>query len=516
MVHHRLPSTLLALLLTALAAVPATAAPPLQMPIQGVLRDNAGLVVSEGTFAMTFALYAAEGDSDPVWTESWPPGGESCAVAPAGCVAVQGSAFAVLLGTHVPLDPQTFAVAPELWLGVRVEGDPELPRRRLGSSAYALHAATAGQAAGLACSGCVDEGALGFPAAAGDVHGGSALHALSAATAEALDCQGCVPMGALGDDVKAAIAAAGPVGPGDLPHDGLDEVSNGTLTNHFAITAASTDTPKPVPGFWFELTESKLQVPDLGVTTSFSVTVSITHPQPEQLVVVLTPPSGLGTPVTLHALGPGTPGGLSGTWPTELTPAAGSLDQWVGTNPKGEWTLGVKDELPPGDDGTLQSWSLSFDYLSAKVVEATGDLSVTGDVAVGGGLTVGGGLALGGSVACDGCVGEAALAPGVRFPGILVATTSVSGCSGNGSWSKSFPVPEGATYALVWATGGTGAQGQSCGLDGVLVPGGGSLWCHDTGNVAQGVTLSLGWGSCSGSYVSSYGTSIGGTIRWYR
>ncbi|GMV43776.1 MAG: hypothetical protein AMXMBFR64_54920 [Myxococcales bacterium] len=501
--HHRQTFAVCAALAAALLAGPAWSVPPPFMPIQGVLRDNAGLVVSQGTFAMTFALYGAEGDAAPVWSETWPPGGESCALVPDPCVAVQGGVFTVLLGTHVPLDPQIFAAAPELWLGVRVEGEPELPRRRLGSSAYALHAATAGEAAGLACSECVNAGALGFPAAAGDVHGGSALHALSADTAAGLDCQGCVPMGALGDDVKAAIAASAP-GPGDLPHDGLDEVSNGTLTNHFAITATSTDTPKTVPGFWFDPTVSKLQVPDLGVTTTFSVTVNIAHPQPQQLVVVLTPPAGLGTPVTLHALGPGTPGGLSGTWPTELTPASGSLEQWVGTNPAGEWTLGVKDELPPGDDGTLQSWSLSFDYLSSQVVKATGDLSVAGDVAIGG------------SVACNGCVGEPALATGVRFPGVLVASTSISGCSGNGGWSSSFTVPAGATHALVWATGGTGAQGQSCGLSGVLIPGGGSLWCRDTGNVSQSVTLSLGWGTCSGSYLSGYGTSIGGTIRWYR
>ena len=467
MARHSLEKTLAAVVTSWLVAGTALAAPPLLMPVQGVLRDNAGAPVADGAFSLTFSLYAAESDPTPVWTETWPPASGDCANSPAGCVAVQGGVFSVLLGTHEPLDPQVFASAAELWLGVKVEADPELPRRRLGSTAYALHAASAGTAGDLACSGCVG-------------------------------------MGALADDVKAALAKGGTVTPDALPSDGLDEVSNGTLTNHYAITANSADTPKTVPGFWFEYTDSKLLVPDLGISTSFQVTVNIAHPLPDQLVVVLTPPAGLGAPVTLHDLGPGTAGGLSGTYPVDLTPAAGSLDPWVGVNPAGEWTLGVKDELAPGGDGTIQAWSISFDYLTSKVVKATGDLDVAGDVAVGG------------SVTCAGCIGEAALAPGIRFPGVLVASTGISGCSGNGSWSKSYTVPEGAKYALVYATGGTGAQGQACGLNGVLVPAGGSLWCRDTGNVSQSITFSLSWGSCSGSYVGSYGSSINGTVLWYK
>ena len=345
----------------ALPAGPAVAAPPPTMPLQGVLRDNAGLPVAEGTFAVGFALYANATGGAPVWQESWPPAGETCAASPESCVVVQGGSFHVMLGTHEPLAPAIFATTPQLWLGMTVESDPELPRRPLGSAAYALHAATAATAADLACSGCVPFDALS-PAA---------VDALSAAAVTALGAAGFLMDGDA-------------LGPQSLPPDGLDEISNGTLTNQLTQAWTSTEAPLTIPGYWFEYTESHVTVPDAGTTRAVTVTVDITHPDPTQLELELVPPPGLGPTVLLHSLTPGTAGGLSGTWPTELPIASGSFDPFVGKSAAGVWTLRVRDNLAPGTDGTLVGWSLGVEVLSPGVVVATGDLAVQGTLTVAG------------------------------------------------------------------------------------------------------------------------------------
>ena len=56
-----------AALLTPLAA---TAAVPMMTPLQGVFRDNAGALVGEEAFVITFSLYGSAEVESPVWTES--------------------------------------------------------------------------------------------------------------------------------------------------------------------------------------------------------------------------------------------------------------------------------------------------------------------------------------------------------------------------------------------------------------------------------------------------------------
>jgi hypothetical protein len=117
---------------------------PLEMPLQGVLRDNAGAPVAAGTFEMTFAIYADAESDEALWTE-------------VRQVTAQGGQFRVNLGVESPLDPSIFAASGALWLGVSVEGEPELPRRPMGTTPYAFQATSA---QGLACSGCVEPDAL--------------------------------------------------------------------------------------------------------------------------------------------------------------------------------------------------------------------------------------------------------------------------------------------------------------------------------------------------------------------
>ena len=94
-------STVGAVLLVALVSVESRAAVPLLMPTQGVLRDNAGQPVGGESFEMTFAIYDLAADGDPVWTETWPPGGADCVAEPAGCVPVTGGVFSLMLGMHM-------------------------------------------------------------------------------------------------------------------------------------------------------------------------------------------------------------------------------------------------------------------------------------------------------------------------------------------------------------------------------------------------------------------------------
>ncbi|MEC9073305.1 MAG: hypothetical protein VX938_13025, partial [Myxococcota bacterium] len=122
-----------------------------------------GVPVVEDVFEVTFALYDAVDAVEPVWTETWPPEGVTCLDDPGACVHVQGGRFQVALGTHAALDLSLVSSADGLWLGMKVETDPELPRRPLGSTPYALHASSAdsaGTASGLDCTGCIEPDAL--------------------------------------------------------------------------------------------------------------------------------------------------------------------------------------------------------------------------------------------------------------------------------------------------------------------------------------------------------------------
>jgi subtilisin-like proprotein convertase family protein len=404
--------------------------PPL-LPTQGVLLDSAGLPVTDGSYYVTFSLYAAPSGGTALWSEAWPPEGTGCEVAGA-CVAVEGGAFSVLLGSHTPLDPAVFAAAPELWLGMKVESDPELPRRRVASSAYAFQAAravTAASAQGLACTGCIWSDSLGFPVASADA-AGAALHALLADEASDLACSGCVDaadvgfawaasaglaggaaadlecsgcvslaeldpaaVAALSDaytDAKAlaAVAASGymkktdPVTPAQLPATGLDEVSNGVLTTQF-LESQVVDTPVAIPDFAppYPSATASLTLPDGAIAESFSVQVAINHANVGQLQVTLIAPSG--QEYLLHNKTDGGQTTLYTSYPDPTPPATGDLNDVLGTNVAGTWVLQVKDTVA-GGTGTLDQFWIHLGYLSGSAAKVDGDLEVAGALTVGG------------------------------------------------------------------------------------------------------------------------------------
>ncbi|GMV38538.1 MAG: hypothetical protein AMXMBFR64_02540 [Myxococcales bacterium] len=187
-----LPVLVLALSVHARAAVPD------RVPFQGFLATSSGAPAS-GSYALTIRVFDAQ------------TGGALLYEQPAS-VAVGGGLFDVELG---PL-PAAVTAAPSRWVEVQVEAEPPLARRPLLAAAFALQAGRADLATAaetLACSGCVGTaliapGAikaaqLGVPWAAGAGPGGDAA---------GLACSGCV---------DATDLAAGSVGTAALQDGGV-------------------------------------------------------------------------------------------------------------------------------------------------------------------------------------------------------------------------------------------------------------------------------------------------------
>ncbi len=130
------------------------AAAPAALNAQGVIRDAEGNPAN-GAFSIRFALYESQTAGTAIWSEVVTD------------VGVADGVFSTVIGTNPanPIPNDLFATRPDVWLGVRVEAEAELPRQRLVSVPYALesnHALRATTAAGLDCTGCVTIAALAF------------------------------------------------------------------------------------------------------------------------------------------------------------------------------------------------------------------------------------------------------------------------------------------------------------------------------------------------------------------
>ena len=98
------PSALVALLLSSLA----TAAVPLRVPIQGMVRDNAGVPVHSGAFSTTFRLYDAPDAAQPLWMEEHTSVEEEDVVfeQDGARVVVDESSFALLSGATIDFEDE--------------------------------------------------------------------------------------------------------------------------------------------------------------------------------------------------------------------------------------------------------------------------------------------------------------------------------------------------------------------------------------------------------------------------
>ncbi|MBI5607616.1 MAG: hypothetical protein HY902_01900, partial [Deltaproteobacteria bacterium] len=130
--------------LGALSAASAQAAVPTSATIEGLLLSAGGGPAADGTYSATFSIYAAEAGGSAVWTEA----GVS--------LVAKGGQFTYMLGSKTPLSAAAVNLQTA-YLGVQIGTDPELPRRPVGASLFALRAAVA---EALECSGCLKAGVL--------------------------------------------------------------------------------------------------------------------------------------------------------------------------------------------------------------------------------------------------------------------------------------------------------------------------------------------------------------------
>ena len=99
---------------------------PQLMNYQGILIDPAtGEPVTDNTYTITFSLYTLSSGGSALWSESHN-------------VDTKNGLYSVLLGSITTLTP-TILTGPEIYLWVKVGGDPEMtPRKRIVSVAYSI------------------------------------------------------------------------------------------------------------------------------------------------------------------------------------------------------------------------------------------------------------------------------------------------------------------------------------------------------------------------------------------
>ncbi|MBI5610945.1 MAG: proprotein convertase P-domain-containing protein, partial [Deltaproteobacteria bacterium] len=399
---------------SALAALvlPATAfAVPTSTAIEGVLLSASGGPAADGTYQLTLRLYGQEVGGTAGWQEG-----------PLDVVVKSGQ-FSLIAGAKTPLTSAVLAGLATPFVGIQVGNDPELPRRPLQSIAYALRA---GVAEGLDCSGCiaaknldaavlqpyakttdvatslqgyakstdvqsaigaalqpyVQASALAKVAATGQYNdlAGTPKLADVATTGKFADLLAIPAMAKVGVTCGTGLVVkgikadgslecvAGGVSASSLPPDGLDEVSNGLLTNQFTESNASTATPVAIPDFLGAGVSDSLNFGDYGTAQGLAVAVTVTNSDISKVRIDLYDPAG--TKTTIYN------GEKTGTKLELLASSANlsSLAAWIGQNPKGLWSITVAD-LGKGTgptDGKIESWQVQMQTLSKQRVAAGG------------------------------------------------------------------------------------------------------------------------------------------------
>jgi hypothetical protein len=237
------------------------------LPVQGVLRTNTGGPVADGAYVVFFRLYDAPEAKNPAFEESVD-------------VQLANGYFAETLGTNEQKTiPEALLTAGKnLWFGVKVGTEPELPKVALQWVPRAYHAKLA---AGLACTGCVTTDAIAdnavtgnkvaFGYAGSDTKGGPANEALKAkqadeaakaqeaVTAKVADTAKVAEKAAVADEAK-GLACKGCVGLGALAADvaqGFLPVKGGTVAGTLGVDGKLALGNSPIEGGQFAAVEVK-------------------------------------------------------------------------------------------------------------------------------------------------------------------------------------------------------------------------------------------------------------------
>ncbi len=219
-------------------SVPAHAAVPALVPVQGRLASQAGGPVVDGKYSVMFGLYDSAAAAAPFWQE-----------AQIGLPVTLGI-FSTSLGKSDPKNPLPVAAITanaEVWLGVAVDGDPELPRIRLFSVPYALASAEAAHANAAdsltkpLTGDQVGVGAIGADKVNFTYAGSSA----KGGPANDLNCSGCVDGTDLANGAVAALNLAdGAVLPSKIANQAVttDKLADeGVTTGKLAAKSVTSD-----------------------------------------------------------------------------------------------------------------------------------------------------------------------------------------------------------------------------------------------------------------------------------
>jgi len=99
---------------------------PTQLPVQGFLTDASGVPV-DGTVILHFSLYPTQSGGTALWSEEQ-------------SVQVLAGVFSAYLGSVHPLDHLLFNDLDQVWLGITVGTDAEMPRLSVGTQPFASYA----------------------------------------------------------------------------------------------------------------------------------------------------------------------------------------------------------------------------------------------------------------------------------------------------------------------------------------------------------------------------------------
>ena len=382
---------------------------PTTTHLEGVLLSSGGGPAADGNYSITLSYVEAGGAV--AWTEG------------AQQVAVKSGQFTAKLGEKTPLVPGVFAKPVQLLL--QVGTDPALPAVTVSSVPLALRA---GVAEAVDCSGCIKAAALEPAALQGFIKSsdlqGYAKSADLSAYAKTVDLADYVKASALAKvaatgsyadltnaPTLAKVAAsgsyldllnapglpklgaacgtglvmkgikadgsyecvAGGVDAASLPKDGLDEVSNGLLTNQFSEIATSVKVPIDIADAFPAGTTDEITVPDFGIAQEVLVSVDLTNSDISKVKITVYDPKG--TPYVLHDKG-GSGTSIKSTWPSPTKLVSGDLSTWIGGNPKGKWSISISDiaGVTGGKDGKLNTWTIVVKTLSDKKVGFNGAL----------------------------------------------------------------------------------------------------------------------------------------------
>nr|MBP46957.1 hypothetical protein [Myxococcales bacterium] len=362
---------------------------------EGTLQTNGGGPVSDGNYGLTFHIHDGKAVK-AAWSEG-----------PVWVTVLQGR-FAHSLGSKTPLPWATLAAMKAPELRIQVGKEAALP-------GVALHDSwIASSARSLACTGCVSLSQLKFD---GDMNlGGNSIKAKNGlftgeVTAGVVKANTFIGDGSKLTGInlpsgtcKAGQAVTGVGGDGSLvcaslakslPNDGLEQLSNGTLSNQFGDSYGMANN-LAIPDNTGSAATVNVTVEDIGTAVDLQVRVKVQNTDLSKVSMTLLPPNDKKTGMTLcDPCGIKDAKALDITYSKDKGPASGDLGSWVGKNPKGLWTLkvldadfcvpqkpGNKDLCSPnnGTDGQVQAFDVNVKTLANSKLQAKGALITTAGI----------------------------------------------------------------------------------------------------------------------------------------